>query len=116
MSKPASASTKAATVSLKFRPWVEFLILKCSKRCCDVGCGVPQWPLPDLIVLDGGKGQLSAAKQVIGEAKVQLASVAKGPTRKRTDLYGEGWAVFPLVEHVAWHQIAEILREEAHRF
>ena len=75
-----------------------------------------QWPLPDLIILDGGKGQLNAVQPIVAGLDVAFASVAKGPTRKRTDLYGDGWDLFPLVERSAWHQISELMREEAHRF
>jgi excinuclease ABC subunit C len=79
-----------------------------------------QWSLPDLILLDGGKGQLNAIELVRKERelqdKVALGSVAKGPTRKRTDLYGNDWDKFPMVSRDAWHRVAENLREEAHRF
>ena len=79
-----------------------------------------QWALPDLIVLDGGKGQFNAVvavrKERALEEKVALGSVAKGPTRKRTDLYGTEWDKFPMVTRDAWHRITENLREEAHRF
>jgi excinuclease ABC subunit C len=79
-----------------------------------------QWSLPDMIVIDGGKGQLNAVTAVQRErdlvGKLHVASVAKGPTRKRTDLYGEGWSQFPLITTERWHQISELMREEAHRF
>ena len=41
-----------------------------------------QWP--DLVLVDGGKGQLSSAREVFGELgieDVQLAAIAKGPDR-----------------------------------
>jgi excinuclease ABC subunit C len=86
-----------------------------------------QWSLPDIILIDGGKGQLHVAEQVRRaawpdldatalSAKVAIVSVAKGPTRKRTDLYGADWALFPVIDREAWHTITELLREEAHRF
>lgn len=79
-----------------------------------------QWPLPDLIILDGGKGQLSAAlaisKQRENAGKLYFGAVSKGPSRKRTDLHGEGWTAFPMVSQERWHQVAELMREEAHRF
>jgi len=79
-----------------------------------------QWAFPDMVLLDGGKGQLNAVEQVRRERelqdKVALGSVAKGPTRKRTDLYGEDWDKFPMISRDAWHRISENLREEAHRF
>jgi excinuclease ABC subunit C len=78
------------------------------------------WKLPDMIFVDGGKGQLKVALKVRELADLQkklgVASVAKGPTRKRVDLYGDDFDRFPMVEREAWIQIAEQLREEAHRF
>src|SRR5579864_7710703 len=44
--------------------------------------GVPQWP--DLVIIDGGRGQLNAAKEIFGELglkQVSLLAVAKGPDR-----------------------------------
>ena len=75
------------------------------------------WELPDLLVLDGGKAQLSAALQVRTELELpdlKMASVAKGPTRRRVDLYGQ-WELAGVGEE-AVSNIAELLREEAHRF
>ncbi len=47
------------------------------------------WPKPDLIFLDGGKGHLAMAKKLLNslELKIPIIAVAKGPTRKRLDLY-----------------------------
>lgn len=75
------------------------------------------WELPDLLVLDGGKAQLGAALQVRTELELpelKVASVAKGPTRRRVDLYGQ-WELEGVGEE-AISTIAELLREEAHRF
>lgn len=81
---------------------------------------VSDWSLPDFVLIDGGKGQFSVAvserRAASLEEKVAIGSVAKGPTRKRVDLYGADWKRFPLVSKEAWPQIAEQLREEAHRF
>lgn len=77
--------------------------------------------LPDVLIVDGGKGQLTQAKTVLGELGVHdmiLLGVAKGPTRKpglellhfidgrELDLEGD---------HPALHLIQQI-RDEAHRF
>src|SRR5215470_7018134 len=43
---------------------------------------VPQWP--DLVIIDGGRGQLNAARQIleeVGVTQVSLMAVAKGPDR-----------------------------------
>src|SRR5690606_40563599 len=42
-------------------------------------------PLPSLLIVDGGKGQLNKAREVMGELGIQevtLLGVAKGTTRK----------------------------------
>lgn len=78
------------------------------------------WSLPDFIIIDGGKGQLTvvkaARKAAELEEQVAVGTVAKGPTRRRVDLHGTDWKRFPLIGHEGWQQVAEQLREEAHRF
>jgi excinuclease ABC subunit C len=78
--------------------------------------------LPDLVLIDGGKGQLSVACEVFAElglSDVPLLGVAKGEARKpgREQLIIPGRAN-PLQlpgEHPALHLIQQI-RDEAHRF
>ncbi|HSI20475.1 MAG TPA: GIY-YIG nuclease family protein [Verrucomicrobiae bacterium] len=78
------------------------------------------WSLPDFILVDGGKGQLSSVLSERREAELEdavaMGTVAKGPTRKNVDLYGDDWEKFPQMSREAWQQVAEQLREEAHRF
>ena len=47
------------------------------------------WTKPDLIFLDGGKGHLAMAKKLLDNLglKIPIVAIAKGPTRKKTDLY-----------------------------
>lgn len=79
-------------------------------------------PLPDLLLIDGGKGQLNIAKEVLDELgklnDTLLVSVAKGEGRKA------GLEVLHFVDHEpldlsadhkALHLIMQI-RDEAHRF
>ena len=76
--------------------------------------------LPDLILIDGGKGQLAAAGRVLDELQlsVPMVGVAKGPERKA------GWEVLHLrdgrelrlaADNPGLHLIQQI-RDEAHRF
>lgn len=34
------------------------------------------WPLPDLVIIDGGKGQLNAAKKILDELKIKSALIS----------------------------------------
>jgi len=78
--------------------------------------------LPDLILIDGGKGQVSAAHQVLGElglSDLPMIGVAKGEERKA----GLEQLIFPEraeplrlpADHPGLHLIQQI-RDEAHRF
>ena len=78
--------------------------------------------LPDLIVVDGGKGQLGIAVEVLAECglgDIPLMGVAKGPSRRAGY---EEW-VLPVAPHSlrpgpasgASHLIQQV-RDEAHRF
>ena len=78
--------------------------------------------LPDVVLIDGGKGQLSEAIRVLEELQVQgitLVGVAKGPTRKAglENLFLPGSSV-PLrlpTDSMALHFVQQV-RDEAHRF
>jgi excinuclease ABC subunit C len=69
------------------------------------------WPLPDLILVDGGLGQMSAAKKALAEAglKIPILGIAKGPSRKADRIIG----VIP--KAVSKNDLLK-LRDEAHRF
>lgn len=78
--------------------------------------------LPDILLIDGGKGQVSQALSVLEELKVsgiEVLGVAKGTTRKagfETLVLGEGGGEVQLAgDHPALHLIQQI-RDEAHRF
>ena len=77
---------------------------------------------PDLILIDGGKGQVSAAYAALadlGLGELPMIGVAKGEERKpglETLIFPEGREPLQLPpEHPALHLIQEI-RDEAHRF
>ncbi len=78
--------------------------------------------MPDLILVDGGRGQLAVASEVFAElglSEVVLMAVAKGEERRagQEQLLASG-RTEPLVlgkDHPALHLIQQI-RDEAHRF
>jgi len=79
-------------------------------------------PLPDLLLIDGGKGQLGVARealQELGVTGVQLLGVAKGSTRKagleQLFLPGENSPRILPADSPGLHLIQQI-RDEAHRF
>jgi excinuclease ABC subunit C len=78
--------------------------------------------LPDLVIIDGGKGQLKQAEEVLGEFGlngVPLLGVAKGPSRRAGH---EEWITpSPLRRFVPGPQsrashLVQQIRDEAHRF
>ncbi|MEY2862516.1 MAG: hypothetical protein RLY58_223 [Pseudomonadota bacterium] len=77
-------------------------------------------PIPDLILIDGGKGQLNMAKTVMAELNLQplMMGVSKGEGRKaglETLHFVDGSSTQLPNDHKALHLIQQI-RDEAHRF
>nr|WP_245318813.1 excinuclease ABC subunit UvrC [Consotaella salsifontis] len=81
---------------------------------------MPSWP--DLLLIDGGKGQISAVKAVLGELgiadRVALVGVAKGVDRDagRERFVTEGREPFSLPPRDPVLYFVQRLRDEAHRF
>jgi len=78
-------------------------------------------PWPDLILIDGGQGQLAAASATLGElgvADVPIAAIAKGPDRDagRETFFMPGRTPFKLPPRDPVLYFVERLRDEAHRF
>jgi excinuclease ABC subunit C len=78
-------------------------------------------PWPDLVLIDGGRGQLSAAVDTLaslGITDVPMAAVAKGPDRDagRETFFMPGRAPFMLKPRDPVLYFVERLRDEAHRF
>jgi excinuclease ABC subunit C len=79
----------------------------------------PQWP--DLVIIDGGRGQLNAAKEILdklGIAQISLLGVAKGPDRDagRETLFIPGSEAIKLEPRDPVLYFIQRLRDEAHRF
>lgn len=74
------------------------------------------WPRPDLILVDGGRGQLAAARRVLvetGAGRQPLVALAEKPEQ----IFLEGQpAPLLLPAHHAVLQLLQRIRDEAHRF
>lgn len=80
---------------------------------------VPLWP--DLVIIDGGRGQLNAVKEIFDElqlTEVTLMSVAKGPERDagQETLFMPGREAIKLQPRDPVLYFIQRLRDEAHRF
>ncbi len=76
---------------------------------------------PDLILIDGGQGQLNAAQQVmvdLGISDIPVVAIAKGPDRDagRERFFMAGRAPFQLEPRDPVLYFLQRLRDEAHRF
>ncbi|MGH8401701.1 MAG: excinuclease ABC subunit UvrC, partial [Gammaproteobacteria bacterium] len=78
--------------------------------------------IPDVLFIDGGKGQLHMAEKVMEELQIEgvlLVGVAKGPSRRpgleQLFLSGQGTPLILPADSPALHLIQQI-RDEAHRF
>jgi excinuclease ABC subunit C len=79
----------------------------------------PAWP--DLVLIDGGKGQLEAARsalEAIGVTEVALVGIAKGADRDagRETFFISGQPPFKLPPRDPALYFVQRLRDEAHRF
>jgi len=82
---------------------------------------VEGWAAPDLVLIDGGPGQLAAAHEVLDELgldDIRIAAVAKGPDRnagrERIHLRGKEPLLLEPRDPVLY--CIQKLRDEAHRF
>jgi excinuclease ABC subunit C len=83
--------------------------------------GFPAWP--DLVLIDGGKGQLEAARQALAEVGVSeddvaLVGIAKGRDRDagRETFFKPGQPPFKMPPRDPALYFVQRLRDEAHRF
>jgi len=83
--------------------------------------GKPAGVLPDILLIDGGAGQVAQARAVLDELDIHsivLVGVAKGPARRPGDedlLLPDGRSLHPGADSPAL-QLVQQVRDEAHRF
>ncbi len=99
------------------------------KDAIDDGGAVASWPTPDLIVIDGGKGQLNAALAALsdlGQLQIPIVALAKehrlavgdGEMRLKPEevFVPERADPIPLPAGTPPYHLLQRIRDEAHRF
>ncbi len=73
-----------------------------------------KWPLPDIVLVDRGIGQVNAARNVLKKAglEIPVIGMAKGPERKRNDVVG---LIPKRLKDLDLTTLIRV-RDEAHRF
>ncbi len=71
-----------------------------------------EWPYPDLIIVDGGKGQVSVAKEILANSKIPIIGLAK---REETIITCD-FQEIRLSKSDPALQLVMRIRDEAHRF
>ncbi len=76
---------------------------------------VRTWPKPDLIVIDGGKGQLGAVVKIFKKHKINIPVI--GLAKRIEEIFLPGNSSPIILKHAdAPLQLLQRLRDEAHRF
>ena len=87
-----------------------------------------EWKFPDLLIIDGGKGQLKAAESelisssrlptaVSNGKKINLVAIAKGPTRRGEELFfSRNFDPKLKSTLIKNKRVVKLMRDEAHRF
>ena len=70
-----------------------------------------EWPYPDLILIDGGKGQVNGAREILKGCRLNIPviGIAKGPERDKDELIGANNLSID-------KKMLLRVRDEAHRF
>jgi excinuclease ABC subunit C len=79
-----------------------------------------QLPLPDLIIIDGGKGQIAAAKDVLENElglDIPVAGLVKDEKHKTSELMiGDPPEIVPLAHNSQEFYLLQRIQDEVHRF
>lgn len=77
-------------------------------------------PLPDLIVIDGGKGQMEVAREVVEDElglSIPIAGLAKDEKHQTSQLlYGDPVEIIPLKRTSEAFYLLQRIQDEVHRF
>lgn len=74
-----------------------------------------EWPLPDIVLIDGGVGQINAVRHLFqGKENILLLGMAKGVDRKSDTLYQSDGVILEMSYDLK--HFLQNIRDEAHRF
>lgn len=73
-----------------------------------------EWPLPNLIIIDGGKGQITSALQALSDAGVSVPLI--GLAKKEEIIITSDFQIIRLPKRSEALQLVMRIRDEAHRF
>jgi excinuclease ABC subunit C len=71
--------------------------------------------MPNLILIDGGKGQLTAATNALKELQIQIPIISLAKTREEIFLSNKEMPLI-LSRHSSALRLLQSIRDEAHRF
>lgn len=74
----------------------------------------PEWKFPDLIVVDGGKGQVSSALKIINQKSLKIPII--GLAKKEEIIVTQTLTEIKLPKDSKALQLLQRIRDEAHRF
>ena len=74
-----------------------------------------EWAMPDLIIIDGGKGQLSAAMEVLQELHIDIPTIGLAKENEEIFIPGSPDAIILPRSSQGLYMVQRI-RDEAHRF
>ncbi len=85
--------------------------IKSLKEILDRRLNHKEWPMPDLIIIDGGKGQVGGAQEILKSHRlnIPIIGIAKGPGRDKNEFIGAESLSFD-------KKLLLRVRDEAHRF
>jgi excinuclease ABC subunit C len=73
-----------------------------------------EWPMPDLFIVDGGKGQISSAHSILQENNCTVPLI--GLAKKEETIITSSFEEISLPKHAKSLQLIMRIRDEAHRF
>ncbi len=76
----------------------------------------PEWTMPDLIIVDGGKGQISAAQQALKSMNITVPLIGIAKSTPQDQIIDTQGRIIDLTMHRGVFFMIQKWRDEAHRF